>query len=286
MDAKIDYISFTVMVDTRAGQDEHGQWSHAVDALWERHPYFMAWASRQGGWTSGSARGHYGYSMFNSYLFAAVRFGGSANHILVELPGTCCQQLRDDDAFDLIVTEAAERLTRLDIAVDFPAGGSPLDFVSAGYNERFASHAELVSESGTTCYVGSMKSERFARVYRYDAPHPRAGVLRVETVLRSDYAKAAARILAADGLLTLVSLTGNTFGWRAELWQPLTATEGKLRASRIDRHEPGRVRWIWQVVLPALIRASRDGLIDRDSFIECWRKENFRGGTEGDSIAV
>ena len=266
MDAKIDYVSFSVMEDVRAGEDEHQQWQRAVNALWERHPLFMNWCSRQGGWSAGGARGHYGYSQFNAQLYAAVRFGGSANHILVELPGTACQQLRDDEILEDVVLEASERLTRLDIAVDIPGGASPLDFVAAGYNTRFDSHAEIISKSGVTAYVGSMKSERYARVYRYEPPHPRAGVTRVEHVLRSDYAKQAAVWIRDFGVIGLVNIVGNSFGWMHPDWQPDRSTNGKLRASRVDRHEPGRVRWLHQVVMPALVKASNEGLIDWAEF--------------------
>lgn len=262
MDAKIDYLSFTVMVDCRDDGTGRSMVDDVLEALEARHPWFCAWAGRQGTWETGGARGHYGASLFNPLCFAAIRFGGSANHILVELPGTACQLLRDDEALETIMLEAADRLTRLDIAVDFPGGVDPLAFVGAGYNERFKSHAELVSESGITAYVGSMKSERFARVYKYNPPHPRAGVLRVETVLRADFAKQAARVLYEAGLLALVEKVGNTFGWLSPAWQPTHVTDGKLRASRIDRNQPGRVRWLHNIVIPALAKAAQEGLLD------------------------
>lgn len=266
MDVKIDYLSFTVMTDVRGAGDEHNMWLAAVNALWEGFPVFMEWCANQGGWAAGGARGHYTCSMFNSYLYAAVRFGGSANHLLIELPGTACQSARDAGCLDRMVLETQTRLTRLDLAVDIPGGVAPREFVAAGYNERFKSYAEIVSESGETEYVGSMKSERYARVYRYAEPHPRAGVLRVEHVLRAGYAKAAAQMVASSGLLETVTALGNSFGWQAADWQPDMLTDGKLKAQRSDRHEPGRVRWLYHVVLPALVKADYEGLIDLSEF--------------------
>lgn len=275
MDAKIDYLSFTVMVDVRGEDGAGGRQGAVIHALEQRHPWFYSWAGRLTPWEPGGARGHYGEALFQPATYTAIRYGGTANHILVELPGTACQLLRDDDILEVVISEAADRLTRLDVAVDIPGGCSPAEFVGAGYNARFVSHASLVSESGTTEYVGSMKSERFSRVYMYSSPHPRAGVLRVETVLRADFAKQAARVLHEAGFLSLVEQVGNTFAWVSPAWKPAHLTDGKLRASRVDRHEPGRVRWLWQVVLPALARATRDGLIDPADFIDSWRKENF-----------
>jgi len=262
MDAKIDYVSFTCMVDVRGGAGGLSQEGAAVQALEQFHPRFYAWAAHQADFEIGGARGHYGASLFSQETYTAIRFGGSANHILVEIPGTACQVLRDEGALEAVIQEAATRLTRLDIAVDIPGACPPAEFVDAGYNRRFVSHASLVSESGTTEYVGSMKSERFSRVYMYYSPHPRAGILRVETVLRADFAKEAARVLHQDGLLALVSQVGNSFAWLSPAWQPAHLTDGKLRASRVDRHEPGRVRWLHNVVIPALAKAAREGLLD------------------------
>jgi len=261
-DAKIDYVSWTLMHDPRERGDEHNMWLSCVQAIWEAFPTWAEWCSSQGGWSSGGARGHYAYSQFNAQFYAAVRFGGSANHLLIEMPGTACQSLRDAGVLHQVIAEAADRLTRLDVAIDIPGGCSPREFVAAGYNARFKSYAEIVSESGVTEYVGSMKSERYARVYQYNPPHPRSGTLRVEHVLRSEYAKAAAAAYTQSGLLELSAMLGNSFAWSSPWWQPDHLSDGKLRAARSDRHEPGRVRWLHQVVAPAIVKAAREGLLD------------------------
>jgi len=268
MDVKIDYLSATLMHDPRHGEGEAAQWQSVTAALWEGFPVLTTWLSRQGGWQPGGARGHYAFSQFHPRLYSAIRYGGSANHVLLEMPGTCCQALRDDEALEGVLSELAPRLTRCDVAVDIPNGGSPRDFVLAGYNARFKSYAEIVSEAGETEYVGSMKSERFARVYRYNEPHPRAGVMRVEFVLRSQYAKTLAAEILEHGLLSAADRLGNTWGWQSPTWQPLKLTDGKLRASRADRHEPGRVKWIHEVVVPCLVKAHAEGLIDLAAIIE------------------
>lgn len=267
MDAKIDYASFTIMVDLRAGEGGHVDPGAVGEVLWRYNPVLAAWCDHLGEWNIGGARGHYGMSLFNQETFMTVRFGGSANHILVELPGTACQAARDVKILDRVIETAAGRLTRLDIAVDIPGGCSPGEFVAAGYNDRFKAHASLVSEEGTTEYVGSMKSDRFARVYMYAKPHPRAGILRVEHVLRGDYAKAAAAALPSGTAVMLAEMCGNSFAWLSAAWQPDRTTDGKLRARRIDRHQPGRVRWLYQVCIPALEKAVNEGLIDRDVLI-------------------
>lgn len=262
MDAKIDYLSWTVLQDVReAGQGKPLERAAAL-AIWNHHPIFAEFFGEMLAWETGGARGHYSQSLFQPKTYAAIRFGGSANHILVELPGTACQWLRDKGMLNDVIREAAQRLTRIDVAVDFPSGCSPAEFVGAGYNQRFKAHATIVSPEGTTEYVGSMKSERYARIYQYNPPHPRAGTTRIEHVLRSDYARAAAASLVSTSLVLLVSECGNSFAWKHALWTPDAATDGKLRAQRSDRHEPGRVRWLDGVVFPAMVKAHREGLID------------------------
>jgi len=262
MDAKIDYLSFSIMEDMRGknGEAESGTVVHGI--LREQVPLFGKDFVSQSSWEMGSPRGHYACSVFSPDTFAAVRWGGTANHILVELPGTACALARENGYIVGLIGSVAQRCTRLDVAIDIPDGGTPEHFVSYGYNERFSSHASIVSAEGSTEYVGSMKSERYARVYRYNPPHPRAGILRVEHVLRGSYAKAAAEFVGKNSLAELVSMCGASWGWRSPEWCPETATEGKLSVSRADRHSPSRVRWIHQCVVPALVKAHKEGLID------------------------
>lgn len=282
MDAKIDYISWTVMVDCRGVGDGQADPQAAQVALETLHPEFWRRFAALMNWQPGSGRGHYGASRYDEDTYAAVRFGGSANHILVELPGTACQWLRDHDSLIQIIGEAQERLTRLDIAVDIPTATTPQEFVAAGYGDRWKSHAEIISESGATCYVGSMKSERYARVYKYNAPHPRAGTLRVEHVLRGAYAKAAAATVADYGSVGLAARAGASWGWQHPLWLPGDLTDGKLKAKRADRHEPGRVRWLYDVVAPSLVKADAEGLIDLADF---WRTvAAFKAARDGGTV--
>lgn len=284
MDAKVDYLSFTLMTDVSGAGDERAQGYAAVDALFQAFPSFAAYADRLPNWTAGGARGHYGMSLYNPQTYMSIRFGGHANHILVELPGTGCQFARDTGYLDALLSEVRERVTRIDIAVDIPNGCSPHEFVAAGYNARFTGRATITSAEGETEYIGSMKSERFARVYRYSPPHPRSGVLRVEHVLRSQYAKSATSLLASESTPALATRLGNTFGWLSAYWTPETISDGKLKAQRMDRHEPGRLRWLFGVCIPAIIKAERDGLLSVDEIVE--RIVACKTGAKATAIAL
>lgn len=268
MDAKVDYLSWTIMVDPGRGGDDGETFRAVLAAVQEHAPIFFEWAESTTGWQAGSGRGHYGEAQVNMHLYTAIRYGGHSNHILLEMPGTACAAARDAGMMSGIAAEAQARCTRLDVAVDITGDVQPGDFVAAGYNTRFKSHATIVSAEGTTEYVGSMKSERYARVYRYAEPHPRAGTMRVEHVFRSDYAKSAASALAEVGITALATMCGNTWGWRHRSWIPEAITDGKLTATRADRHEPGRLRWLYGVCLPAVVKAHREGLLDAREYVQ------------------
>jgi len=261
MDARIDYYSFTIMTDLRdgAGQVDPAQVGNLLE-----HSYLpvMRLMAKVAPWTEGGARGHYRQSSRSNSSYMTIWYGGKANHVLIELPGTSCQAARDHGLLDPIISCTADRCTRIDIAVDIPDACTPAEFVGAGYNQRFQAHASIVSPDGSTEYVGSMKSERFARVYRYAAPHPRAGLLRVEHVFRSDYGKTVARHLGDTVVEQVAAECGNTFGWLSSYWQPEHITDAKIHSLRADRHQPGRVRWLVGVCIPALAKAHKEGLVD------------------------
>lgn len=272
MDAKVDYLSYTVLHDLPATQEGFIPEVGVLTELMAKKPATWAFLDRIEGWHEASARGHYKQSLMAAN-YTKLSWGGQANHILIELPGTACQAARDLELLPDCLQEAAERATRLDIACDVVEGCKPRDFVAAGYSERFGAYAEIVSPDGETEYVGSMKSDRYARVYMYNEPHPRAGILRIEHVLRRQYAKAAIGVLQETRqLIRLVCQLGNTFGWQSDYWIPECASEGRLKASRADRNEPGRVRWLYEVVMPAMVKADTEGLIELDSFIERTRE--------------
>lgn len=268
MDAKVDYLSWTVMQSPTIDQQGRVSLPSVLDILEQHAPHFFGWAEQHPGWQAGSGRGHYAESLLHPLLFAAIRFGGLATHVLIEMPGTACADARDSGQLADILLDAAARCTRLDVAVDIPGDVSPSEFVQAGYNERFKAKASLVSDSGVTEYVGSMKSDRFARVYKYAPPHPRAGTMRVEHVFRKEYARTAVGMLAQSSILELAAACGNTWGWRHPAWSPALLTDGKVKSSRADKHEPGRLRWLYGVCLPAIAKAHREGLLDAHEYVQ------------------
>jgi len=113
-----------------------------------------------------------------------------ASHFLFEVAGSFCTQHPD------IVEAAAKRwagnLSRIDVAVDFQTQVKPTEFAAAISETTVKTRSEFISSTGETVYRGSRSSDRFMRVYRYNHPHPRSHLLRVEFQLKRLYANALA----------------------------------------------------------------------------------------------
>lgn len=273
MNAIVDFLSFTIPLNL-AGVG----WSPDVDDLLCQHFTAMGLSGFMAVLAGSEpipkpGRAHYGAGLFWPALHISLWWGNIANHVLVEVAGMGCQALRDSACLDETVTAIAARCTRLDIAVDFTTEAKPADFVKWGHSARFSARSSITSSEGDTEYIGSPKSDRFARVYKYAEPHPRSHTLRVEHVLRSDYAKAGAKVLRDEGLINLVTALGNSFGWKSPLWTSNDITVGKLKSQLHDRSGASTILWLERQVRPALQKAHKSGLVDVKAWLEEILKE-------------
>lgn len=268
MDAKIDYISFTLPLNLSGV-------SHSSDAhdaifqqclLWKLDPLLdcleIEPPHQKGG------RKIYGANLFFPTSAINVWWGGVANHTLFEISGTGCQLLREGGGMKKFLRAIQTRATRIDIAVDLPDAGKPDDFVSKKKENRFKVTETRDTDTGWTQYVGSRASERFARVYLYREPHPRSGVMRVEHVFRGDFAKETAKTLCDRGLNEVVAMCGNTYGWEHPRWEPDIVTDGKIRAQRHDKEDAATLRWLFKAVQPALVKMHKSGLVNIKEWFE------------------
>jgi len=121
-------------------------------------------------------------------------------HCCVEITGQGCERIIAMGEMEGILKGCAARLTRIDIATDIETSTQPSEFVSIVSHERMRANGTQNSETGQTCYVGSKKSDRYARVYRYYKPHPRSHLLRIEHVFRRKYAKTVVQAILDTSL--------------------------------------------------------------------------------------
>ena len=126
----------------------------------------------------------------------------------------------------------------------------PITFAEARSNKRHKSHETSVTTTGTTYYVGSRRSDRYCRVYRYAEPHPRSDRLRVECVYRGHQAIALARTWLEVGNEETAARAGNQYGWEHPDWEP--HSEETIKAWRPDRKTHNRMHWYKSQCVPAI----------------------------------
>lgn len=189
------------------------------------------------------------------------------SHCCVECSGEGCEALIVLDLLTMVLDSAKQRITRIDVACDIETDVMPLAFVSETNHVRMRTSGHYVSATGETCYVGSQKSERFARVYRYNSPHPRSNLLRVEHVFRKDYAKKVVQLYLKNGSNAISTSAGIAFGWSHAVWKPKEDI-GETISIVNDNHKGNNsVFWLVNQVAPAFKRLVSEGVIkDQEQF--------------------
>jgi hypothetical protein len=220
-----------------------------------RAPYVDAWVQSEGGVT----------------LFASPNL----THACVEISGQGCERLISAGKIQTVLSCCKERVTRIDIACDIETKTTPDEFVKELNHERMRTRGSVISDTGATCYIGSQKSERYARVYRYNAPHPRSHLLRVEHVYRKEYAKKVAGEIAAHGIEGATVASGVSFGWTHRDWQPALVDSGDISVVRERGNSGSTIFWLVNSVAPAFKRLCETGAIqDPQGFLQAYFMSN------------
>lgn len=189
--------------------------------------------------------------------------------ILYELSGRGCEPLRESIFAQSVLGCVHDSVTRLDVAVDIITPTGPSDFANAREHDRFRSISFIRSATGETVYVGSPKSDRFCRVYRYNPPHPRSEILRVEFVSRRGLARAAALQLSQEAnWAEYIGKLGNTYGFIHRCWEPGSKTSERLSAPIVEKKDADTVHWLYAQVVPAVRRLMKTGALDMTEWLE------------------
>ena len=182
-------------------------------------------------------------------------------HCCVEISGKGCETLISKDLLYKVLQSAHSRVTRIDVACDIETTVSPSEFVKEVNHERMRTSGQVISDTGETCYVGSQKSERYARVYRYNAPHPRAHLLRVEHVFRKDYAKKVAEAVINSDIQQVAKSSGDAFGWCHQVWDVAECDGADISIVKERGNSGGTIFWLVHSVAPAFKRLVQTGAI-------------------------
>jgi len=213
-----------------------------------RAPYTDAWVQSEGGIT----------------LFASPNL----THCCVEISGQGCEALIAKGLIMDVLKCCADRVTRIDVASDIETKVRPTEFVSQMNHERMRTSGHVVSDTGETFYVGSQKSDRYARVYRYNEPHPRSHLLRIEHVFRREYAKVVARTITSAGTESVAKSAGEAFGWAHKAWEPESSQYVDLSVVKAEPTMGGTVFWLIKSVAPAFKKLVAKGIIpDPEKFL-------------------
>lgn len=266
MDIKTDWLSFTVpLASGTASKTEDTRdfllkvVNHFTDNLlaslfdW-RTPEIL------------SGKGFYASLVIDRSTGARFSWGDINSHVFIELTGIACEALRTAGVFHLLLPIIAKRVSRIDLSGDTETELQPEHVIGSFYRDNDMTYSLINTDDGQTVYIGSRKSEKFLRVYRYREPHPRAALLRVEFELKGDRAKQTADEIMSSGIVHTFQQYANGYKWDTDALFDDNWTEGKLKARKYDRDKGGALIWILEQVRPALVRAHNEGLINIEEF--------------------
>lgn len=220
-----------------------------------------------GNWGIEPARGFYSIRLRHEITGVAISFGAINQHLFIELSGRACNNLEAIDALFPLIEQTSDRCSRIDFAVDIATECDPETFCTERVGTSFKSNGTIESPSGKTCYLGSRKSERMARVYRYAPPHPRSHLLRVEAEYKGDAGKAAAKHLATTDLRSACLDAHKPFGWQHSSWSEDEDGARKIEYKSYSPSNASTVRWLYGDVITALRKAIETGLVDLDDWL-------------------
>lgn len=199
---------------------------------------------------------------------------------LIVFNGAACEQIRKMGtvAQNEVLRQVQQSGTRLDLATDIESNAEIKAIEAAGWAKRIVSTAYISSYSGQTLYIGSRKSEAFCRVYRYNPPHPRASLIRVEFELKKSRAKTVAELARIEGVaLATRSVAARFEIQHATVEHVFTGSTRPIKTEATERIQAKTEHWLLTQCVPAFIRLCEDGTIDDP---RAWVNRNMLGNTQ------
>jgi len=219
------------------------------------------------------SRAPYQHAYADSELGVSIFASPTLTHLCVEISGQGCERIIGLGEMGQVLSCIHERCTRIDIACDIETEVRPTEFIACLKHERMRSSGYQKSNTGETCYVGSQKSDRYARVYRYNSPHPRAHLLRVEHVFRRENAKSLAFQCVGNSIDNIAASAGLAFGWAHETWEPTIFDNPDISPTRERGRSGNTIYWLVNSCAPAFRKLVQTGAIsDAETFLQTYFK--------------
>jgi hypothetical protein len=263
----IDYYAFTLPIRAPFGEIDHESIAFAVNAFVSLISADHAHKFGTGSWGIEQAKGFYSVRLRHEISGVALSIGTINAHVFCELSGRACNNLEAIDQLIPIIRATNVHCSRIDFAIDILTETDPEHFSASRNSRAFKSNGTINSPSGKTCYFGSRSSERMARVYRYNEPHPRASYLRVEAEYKGSAAKATAKHLLETSLFQACLDAHKPFGWTHPDWDEREHKSEKIAYKAYHPSNASTVRWLYGDVITALRKAIADGLVDLDDWL-------------------
>jgi len=272
MDYSIDYFAMTIPIRSPIGVFGHETILSTVKAFTSYFHLEDDIHSACGKWGIEAGKFPYTARLRHSITDVCLSVGNTNAHIYVEFAGKSCNTFEAQGGLDDIIQRSTDRVSRIDFAVDILTGIDPREFSEQRTNKSFKSSGNKRTPSGRTEYVGGRTSERMARVYRYEPPHPRAHLLRVEAEYKGIAAKTASKHYLEVGLQQAALDAHQAFGWTHPVWKPDIETGGKIAYKAYRPDNASTVRWLYGDVVTALSKAIKKDLINLDEWLDFLQK--------------
>jgi hypothetical protein len=272
----VDYISISAQHahfgNTEvSGQTQDEYFASAAFAVLGAYPSFLK-SSRNEGYTVGGGGAGYKHRLFFRHGGWTVFYGASHGYFLVQLPGEACHRLRDEqDTKGLAVSltpifgNPFIKCTRIDVASNWRCGDA-VDGIAQAFTKKVAAdYPRFPSETGITQYIGSPKSEKSCKVYRYAPPHPRHEWIRIEFRFAAPMVGQVQEALS-KGLLTETWVAA-AIDWgfdRSDMLNCITVGSEQVKLAYKKRQDAGSVAWVYGTAL----RAVRDAIAAGDMSLD------------------
>jgi len=268
----IDYYSYTIQTDREFGKGMFESDNlFAIDLFTKSADCTNDFDREQSNWAAQNAKGFYATRLRHAPSSTAVSYGSVNRHIFVELAGQACSNFDAVDKLLPLIAATAERCSRIDFAVDIKTEVSPKDFIDERGNKSFKSSGHKYTPGGRTEYLGGRTSERMARVYRYEPPHPRHEYLRIEVELKGDAAKAYAKYLNTHSVEQTTLAAHQIFKWEHAVWDNNQTIAERVTFRSYRPENAATIHWLYGDVVTALRKAISSGLVDLDEWLKTLR---------------
>lgn len=283
MKAKVDWYEFVYQTQDplgAVGQGDYSRLNEHINSTPARPPGIYKPFSE---WDVFPGRGIWSLRLQNPDTKVSISVSDKRGGFKMELPGEACDHAREYGNLTDLIVSTRDWCSRIDLAIDINTGNlEPIEFRAYAYaatqsaSKRLKSSSESHSGAGDTYYLGSWNSDRFARVYHFNPPHPRSEFVRFEAVYKGKYAKTLLKNWDGFSTETLVKSAHDTYKWEVQEIKNWDAAAFDVTVPRSDKSNGAQIRWLLTVCIPALRKALESGAVSYEYVFDHLTDNTFK----------